>query len=141
MKQTPNTHIHVDDGYKYVTRRNSSEQYDLIILDAFIYEKTPSSFRSRQFLEMLKLSLSEHGVVLSNVIASPYNAHFEQDIDLWKKSFGSFYGFSSGGNFVMTGRKSGNLEDFKDLAQKAQNIDLRQYGVDSHWLLDKLVMV
>ena len=125
MKQTPNTCIHVEDGYKFIMR-NATEQYDVIILDAFVYEKTPSSFRSRQFMESLKLSLSENGVAMSNVITSPTNPLFEQDVDLWKKTFGSFYGFSSDGNFVMTGRKSGKMEDFKTLAANARKIDLKK---------------
>jgi spermidine synthase len=60
--------IHHDYGLHYL--KNSSESYDMVVLDAYSEDKVPDEILSPEFAKQLKKSLNRGGIVLMNVISN-----------------------------------------------------------------------
>ena len=57
--------VHVGDGRRWI--ENTTERYDLIVLDAFDAKSTPYSLVTREFMQSVSGALSPNGVVVCNI--------------------------------------------------------------------------
>lgn len=66
-----------EDGLKYLDRID--DVFDLIFIDVFFHEQTPTSFFSETFIDKIRRHLAPEGIVAMNVImttAGPKQHHF-----------------------------------------------------------------
>lgn len=64
-----NLKVVTEDGGKYVeklTKRKKPEQFDLIIIDAYLGRKMPKLFRTKKFFKALEKLLEKDGMVIYN---------------------------------------------------------------------------
>lgn len=54
----------IADAHSYILQNN--EEYDLVCMDVFVDDIVPSKFQTEQFLQSLKSSLGEEGILLFN---------------------------------------------------------------------------
>lgn len=61
---------------------NKNEQYDLIVVDAYLVYDIPEHLATKEFFESLKASLKEDGIVTINILASPtFSNAFSVNLD------------------------------------------------------------
>ena len=109
LQTSSNFNVHIVDGYDFVMNLNSSQTYDLVILDAFsdLTEETcaPESFISEKFILKIKEQLNENGVIAVNSLPSLCPKHsFERNI--YHKIFGKLYIATHGTDRCFLGLKS-----------------------------------
>ncbi|MFA9517766.1 spermidine synthase [Halopenitus sp. H-Gu1] len=69
VEESEQLRIHNDDGRQFL--RESTETYDLIVLDAYKKDKVPFQLTTVEFMELADDRLSEDGMVFANVISAP----------------------------------------------------------------------
>jgi len=70
FKPNKNTKIYIKDGNEYL--KTTRQIYDLVIVDVFLNNVIPESFRTKKFAKRLKRILTDEGIVAMNIIASYY---------------------------------------------------------------------
>ena len=83
--------IIIDDGLEYLT--NCRKKYDVIIVDAFVVNKTPLHLQSLDFFKLAAKHLAPSGVFLSNNITAPGASLFNSLCTNLSQVFGSLYAF------------------------------------------------
>jgi spermidine synthase/MFS family permease len=68
VPRDPRLRIEVEDGRQFLA--GSSEQWDVIAIDAFYADAIPFHLATREFLELARSRLSPGGVVVTNVIGT-----------------------------------------------------------------------
>ncbi|MFV2032756.1 MAG: spermidine synthase [Gammaproteobacteria bacterium] len=94
--QTPDNQVIVMDGRRFLQR--SDRKYDLIFLDAYYGGYIPFHLLTAEFLKLVKSSLSDNGVVISNTWRS--RKLYNRESATWASVFGYFDSF--------LGRRSAN---------------------------------
>jgi len=82
------TLIVCDNGYNYVL--NTSNKFDLVVIDAFIDRKVPDEFETKTFLLALKNILNNNGVVIFNKVI--YTREFKDQIPALKSLYNDCFG-------------------------------------------------
>jgi len=75
LEEGENMTAHTEDGRRFL--RDTDTTYDLIILDAYQKDQVPIHLTQLGFMELAEERLSDDGVFLANVIASPSGAGSE----------------------------------------------------------------
>ncbi len=86
--------VAVQDGRLFLTR--SAQQYDIILLDAYLIDTIPFHLATREFWETVKAHLAPDGAVASNVIgalAGPRSALFRSMYKTFREVFPTVYVF------------------------------------------------
>jgi len=94
--KAPDNQIIVMDGRRFL--RRTDKKYDLIFLDAYYGGYIPFHLLTAEFLKLVKNSLSDNGVVISNTWRS--RKLYNRESATWANVFGYFDSF--------LGRRSGN---------------------------------
>ena len=68
LRDDPRLNIYVEDGRRYLAR--TSEEYDIIIIDAYSKNYIPFHLMTIEFYTLVKSHLKKGGVVILNIIAS-----------------------------------------------------------------------
>ena len=80
IEKTANTTYYVEDGFEFLAR-NTTKDYDIAIVDAYISGSRSDPFMQRNFQRLLRKSLHpETGVALANVIVPNGNVHIASDL-------------------------------------------------------------
>ncbi|MFQ5998820.1 MAG: fused MFS/spermidine synthase [Candidatus Bathyarchaeia archaeon] len=94
VEDSPNLHIHESDGRVFLA--TSEQKYDIIVLDAFARTYIPFHLMTKEFFEEIDTSLTEDGVVVSNIIASidgPTSLILKSEIKTMSQVFPNVYVF------------------------------------------------
>ena len=94
--ESPSNQVFVMDGRRFLQK--TDKKYDLIFLDAYYGGYIPFHLLTREFLNLVKSSLSEKGVAVSNTWRSP--GLYDRESATWADVFGVFDSY--------LGRRSGN---------------------------------
>jgi spermidine synthase len=68
VKETNNLHIHAQDGRLFLTR--TSNQYDIILLDAYFTDAMPFHLTTKEFFELAQKKLTPNGIIVANLISA-----------------------------------------------------------------------
>lgn len=74
FREDPKLKAHVADGRKFIEQ--STDLYDLIVLDAYSADNIPMALATRQFLEAVKKRLAPGGVVAANLWSQVANSYY-----------------------------------------------------------------
>lgn len=74
FKEDPKLKVHIEDGRKFI--EESTESWDLIVLDAYGQDNIPIKLATRQFLEAVKARVAKGGMVAANVWSEHANARY-----------------------------------------------------------------
>jgi len=77
--ETPNTHIHINDGARFV--KSSQEFYDVIFLDACFGPDIPEQLASTEFFQQTRARLKEKGILAINLASPVLNPQFNKLIN------------------------------------------------------------
>ena len=140
-----NDHIktHSQDGRVFVKRALLKKQtYDWIILDAFNGDYIPGHLMTKEFLEEIKKSLSNKGILTANTFSSSKLYGYESAT--YKAVFGDFYQVSNqdNNNRIILAHKNGletNLHSEQAVVEQKKNVTklavkLLAIGVDAKLL-------
>ena len=128
-----NTTFYVEDGLEFLAR-NTTMDYDIVIVDAYISESTADPFMKRNFQQLLRKSLrADTGVALANVILPPMNIFIARELRVWLQEFGFFYGMQYAINLIVTVRADGNIKEQDDLRRNIEKINLTQFDIKSDY--------
>ena len=87
-------HLVAQDGRLFIMRAN--EQYDVILLDAYLIDTIPFHLATREFYETVKMRLSPGGVVGANIIGAlsgPRSGLFRAMYKTFREVFPTVYVF------------------------------------------------
>ena len=91
----PRLHIYVDDGRVFL--QQTSQRYDLIVLDAYSRSYVPFHLMTTQFFQLISTHLTTKGIVISNLI-SGVSANNDQllaaEVNTMRTVFASVYTFA-----------------------------------------------
>jgi len=84
-----NTSIICDTASNYVT--NTNQKFDLVIIDVYVDLDVPNEVESIEFLEKLKLTLNQNGIVIFNKLTptKSYRKQIPELSNLYKEVFGN----------------------------------------------------
>jgi len=80
---------HVQDGRQFIEERLNA--YDVIFLDAFGSENIPYHLATREFLEAVRRSITEQGVVLADVWSRGLNPLYDSMVRTYQEVFDELY--------------------------------------------------
>ena len=90
FKETDKISAPIEDGRVYIKRAGlRGEMFDLVILDAFNGEYIPEHLMTKEFLEEVKLLLSERGMVVANTFSA--SRLYDAESVTYQEVFGQFY--------------------------------------------------
>ena len=83
------TTIICDTALNYVT--NTNQKFDLVIIDVYVDLDVPNEVESIEFLEKLKLTLNQNGIVMFNKLTptKSYRKQIPELSNLYKEVFGN----------------------------------------------------
>ncbi|HVS58115.1 MAG TPA: fused MFS/spermidine synthase [Candidatus Saccharimonadales bacterium] len=96
-KPTRRTHIYIEDGLKFL--QTTTEQYDLIIVDAFTNDSVPPSLQTTTTASLAAHHLRSGGVAAMNLIAAYYgerSAALQRQLDAFKAAFSTIDVYPAG---------------------------------------------
>ena len=131
---TGNTKTLIMDGIEFV--KNSSQQYDLVIIDVFNSMDIPKPFLTLDFAKALKSALSPGGIIaINNILEEQYLLN----ASLYKKLFGQHFTLESSGNKVII---TGNfkLPEKPSLPNRTLQTKMKKLNIDTDWLLSKFIL-
>ncbi len=67
VKESNNLHLHAQDGRLFLSR--TTNQYDIILLDAYFTDAMPFHLTTKQFFELAQKKLTPNGIVVANLIS------------------------------------------------------------------------
>jgi spermidine synthase len=70
FQPSPTTTIHTGDGREFIN--NCTDQYDMVIIDAFMHTSVPPSLQTAEAAAALQRITSPKGIVAMNIIATYY---------------------------------------------------------------------
>ena len=68
VRESKNFRIHAQDGRMFLTR--TSNQYDIILLDAYYSDAMPFHLATKEFFELAQRKLTPNGVLVANLISA-----------------------------------------------------------------------
>jgi spermidine synthase len=68
VKESNNLHLHAQDGRLFLSR--TTNQYDIILLDAYFTDAMPFHLTTKQFFELAQKKLTPNGIVVANLISA-----------------------------------------------------------------------
>ncbi|MFO0748048.1 MAG: fused MFS/spermidine synthase [Myxococcota bacterium] len=74
FKEDPKLRVHIEDGRKFI--EESTETWDLIVLDAYGQDNIPMRLATRQFLEAVKRHVAPGGMVAANLWSERANHYY-----------------------------------------------------------------
>ncbi len=77
--------VHFQDGRAFVEAKG--EPYDLVVLDAYGSDDVPPHLATVEFLEAVRARVTEDGVVVANLTASPGNKLYERMLASYRVVF------------------------------------------------------
>jgi spermidine synthase len=115
FKPAPQTHVYIGDGREFL--QNTSEQYDLILIDAFMHDVVPEPLQTVEAAKDLEQHLRPGGLVAMNIIAAYYgqrSAVLRRQIAAFQTAFSAIQIFPAGRgqslwipqNFLLTTQNS-----------------------------------
>ncbi|PGF16994.1 spermidine synthase [Natrinema sp. CBA1119] len=133
LEEGENMTAHTEDGRRFL--RDTDTTYDLIILDAYQKDQVPIHLTQLGFMELAEERLSDDGVFLANVIASPSGAGSEFYRAQYKtidEAFASTYSYRTSDtgsvqNIEVVATKADT--DFTE-AELAERNERRDVGID-----------
>jgi spermidine synthase len=69
VQQSEQLNIHNADGRQFL--RETDNEYDLIVLDAYKKDKVPFHLTTTEFMELTRDQLSDDGILFANLISAP----------------------------------------------------------------------
>ena len=102
-----NLKISIDEGARFITKlagKKKQNQFDLIILDAYLGDKIPKEFTTIKFFKNLTKIMSHDGVVILNhLFIDPYKQQAEALVKEMEKIFGKITLQRTGKNLMIFG--------------------------------------
>jgi spermidine synthase len=121
--------VHVQDGRLFIrrrSRRESTEPYDIVILDAFNSDYIPFHLMTREFLEQVQEVLAPDGVVAANVFSK--NRLFDAEWRTFDAVFGRtqvYFGRSSNNAFIIAPGSEGKTLQEAEARRRAEVLQER----------------
>jgi spermidine synthase len=121
--------VHVQDGRLFVrrhSRREGSEPYDIVILDAFNSDYIPFHLMTREFLEQVEEVLAPDGVVAANVFSN--NRLFDAEWRTFDAVLGRtqvYFGRSTSNAFIMAPGRRARLLEAEEARRRAAQLQER----------------
>jgi spermidine synthase len=114
LQDNPRLHIYHTDGLSYL--RQNSNQYDLVLIDAFTHASVPESLVTAHAAKLLVQSLEDRGILACNIIAThrgPRSEPLREQYSSYKRFFPYMQLFPAGRmlsdwesqNFILVGHK------------------------------------
>jgi spermidine synthase len=95
FKEDDMLNVFVNDGRIFVKRAlKQGRHYDVILLDAFNGDYIPEHMMTREYLQELKVLLSEHGLLMANTFGS--SKLYDAESVTYAHVFGNFYYIRNG---------------------------------------------
>jgi spermidine synthase len=141
FKETGNTSLFMQDGYKFVMdAKLSKKKYDFIIVDVFARQYIPSEFLTLDFTQAAKDILSPEGIIAINTFVNHKFSQTKLEDSLYKQVFGKFWDVRSKGNRIIFTSPAAILN--RDIVVRNAtiwNIEFQKHGVMQKWLLPKIL--
>lgn len=131
FNETQNMKVYVDDGRPFIKRAGiRGEKYDYIVLDAFSGDYIPEHMLTREFLEEVKMIMTEESVLVANTFST--SRLYDHESVTYQRAFNEFYNFklpTSGNRIIIA--KRGLLPPRDQLVAESRRVgpDLEKYGV------------
>jgi len=121
LREDDRYHVHIGDGRAYVER--STEQYDLVLLDAFSGAGIPAHLGRRDFFELVRARLADGGAAVANIAAAD-DAVERGLVDAFREAFPLHACFETpeSGNIVLVGVVGRPLPDAAALRERARTL-------------------
>src|SRR5262249_25581341 len=68
VRETKKLLVHAQDGRLFFTR--TTNQYDIILLDAYYSDAMPFSLATKEFFELAQRKLTPNGIIVANLISA-----------------------------------------------------------------------
>jgi spermidine synthase len=91
FSETENMKVRVEDGRSFL--RKTSRKYDIVFLDAYQVRAIPYHLSTVEFLEEVRQRLSEHGVVVANIVGQEQNRAFNAMLATYERVYRNIYVF------------------------------------------------
>ncbi len=131
FNETQNMTVYVDDGRPFIKRAGiRGEKYDYIVLDAFSGDYIPEHMLTREFLEEVKMIMTEESVLVANTFST--SRLYDHESVTYQRAFEEFYNFKlpTSGNRIIIARL-GLLPPRDQLVAESRLLgpDLEKYGI------------
>ncbi len=136
----PRIRVHVQDGRLWL--RRTTEQYDLIALDAYLIDTIPFHLATREFYTEAAARLAPGGALASNVIGAiigPQSRLFRAIYKTYRSVFPSVYVFPVDGgpsqalqNIILVGTMEPRLGRAEILARAARAVETGQVRIEGY---------
>jgi spermidine synthase len=129
--------VHINDGRYFVKKALSrGEHYDIIILDAFSKEISPSHMLTREFFTELRSLMGPNGVLIANTIRHEGRLYDHESVT-YHAVFGDFVTFNtpSGNRMLMASSDPTRLNRLFLRQQLRQMPDHQAFGIDYNEIL------
>lgn len=102
VEPSPSLRIHQGDGREFL--RETTNEYDVIILDAYRKDKVPFHLTTVEFMALASDRLTADGVLFANVISAPTgpaSEFYRSQYKTMNQVFPQVYGFPTSGSAVV----------------------------------------
>lgn len=123
----------VGDGRQFLeSALQDGKSYDLIMLDAFDDRYIPTALMTVEFLQSVKLLLSNDGVLAANTFG--LSALYDRESATYRAVFGNFFNVRHHNRVILF--KDNGLPSVAVIAERAQVLKphLALLGIDAEWL-------
>ena len=133
VEESDRLRVHNEDGRRYL--RETDEEYDLIVLDAYKKDKVPFHLTTVEFVRLAESRLSEDGMFFMNIISGasgPASRFYRSEYKTASRVFPTMYAFPTvGGGAVQNVEVIATKED-RRLTEKElrRRNDEREVGED-----------
>ncbi|MBF0351711.1 MAG: fused MFS/spermidine synthase [SAR324 cluster bacterium] len=138
LPQDTRMRVYIAEGSEWI--KNTSGQYDLVFLDAYVEDGAPDHLRQQDFLENLSLHVKENGWLVSNVWSG--DGMFEEQAALWNRMFDHVLQAPQTpiGNVILFGARKPAVLNLQRLSRHALILQNRM-PLDLKHLLESMVIV
>lgn len=133
VTESESLRIHQGDGRAFL--RETNQEYDVIILDAYRKDKVPFHLTTVEFMELASDRLSRDGVLFANVISAPTgpaSEFYRSEYKTMNQVFPQVYGFPTSGGAVVQNIEVVATKNEARLGESEllQRNDRRDIGID-----------
>jgi spermidine synthase len=121
FRETENMKVHVEDGRSFL--RRTDRKYDVVFLDAYQVSAIPYHLSTVEFLEEVRQSLAEGGVVVANIVGQEKNKDFNAMLATYARVYQNLYvfeGITSCNNVVVATPAPVNRKAVHERARRIQ---------------------
>jgi spermidine synthase len=134
VREGDKLHVYAQDGRLFLTR--TSNQYDIILLDAYYADAMPFHLTTREFFELAQRKLTPNGIVVANLISAvtgPSGRIARAFVKTERRVFPQTYVFAARRpdnvsvetiqNVIVVATKDKQRLDIKEILKRATSLD------------------